>query len=119
MSLKADVRQEDDVSIVALHGRITLGEESSFLRNKIDQLISQGSAKILLDVGDVSYIDSAGLGELVSCFISVQNQGGILKLLNLEKRISGILQITKLHTVFEVYSDEAKAVASFRQTASA
>jgi anti-sigma B factor antagonist len=102
-----------EVVVIDVSGRITLGEGSSNLREGIRELMGKGSRKILLNLGEVSYIDSSGIGELVSAFTSVANQGGQLKLLNLTKRVRDLLQITKLYTVFDVYDDEAKAVGSF------
>ena len=113
MSIKVSTRQVDKVTIVDMSGRITLGEGSSTLREAVRDLLSKGQKKILLNLGDVSYIDSSGIGELVSSFTSVNNQGGQLKLLNLQKKVHDLLQITKLYTVFEVHTDEAAAVRSF------
>ena len=113
MSIKVSTRQVDKVTIVDISGRITLGEGSSTLRETVRDLLSKGQKKILLNLGDVSYIDSSGIGELVSSFTSVNNQGGQLKLLNLQKKVHDLLQITKLYTVFEVHTDEAAAVRSF------
>jgi anti-sigma B factor antagonist len=98
---------------VDVAGRITLGEGSSALRDALRGLVSNGRKKILLNLGEVSYIDSSGIGELVSGFTTVTNNGGQLKLLNLAKRVKDLLQITKLYTVFEVHEDEAEAVRSF------
>ena len=113
MSMKSSTRQVDGVTIVDLSGRITLGEGSVVLRDTVRDLLSKGQKKILLNLGDVNYIDSSGIGELVSGFTSVANQGGTLKLLGLTKRVKDLLQITKLYTVFEVFDDEAKALGSF------
>ncbi len=113
MSIKASTRQVDGVTVVDLSGRITLGEGSSTLRDTVRDLLSRGQKKILLNLGDVTYIDSSGIGELVSGFTTVTNQGGQLKLLNLTKKVHDLLQITKLYTVFEVHNDEAAAVRSF------
>ena len=113
MSMKASTRQVDGVTIVDLSGRITLGEGSVVLRDTIKDLLSKGQKKILLNLGDVSYIDSSGIGELVSAFTSVRNQGGELKLLHLTKKVHDLLQITKLYTVFDVKDDEAQAIAAF------
>jgi anti-sigma B factor antagonist len=96
-----------------LAGRITLGEGSSTMRDSLKELIAKGEKKILLNLGEVSYIDSSGIGELVSGFTTVTNQGGQLKLLGLNKRVKDLLQVTKLYTVFEVFEDEAEAVRSF------
>jgi len=111
--MKASTRQVDGVTIVDLSGRITLGEGSVVLRDSIKDLLGKGQKKILLNLGDVSYIDSSGIGELVSAFTSVRNQGGELKLLNLTKKVHDLLQITKLYTVFDVKDDEASAISSF------
>jgi anti-sigma B factor antagonist len=102
-----------DVSVVDVAGRITLGEGSSALRDLLREMVGKGDKKILLNLGDVSYIDSSGIGELVSGFTTVTNSGGQLKLLNLNKRVKDLLQITKLYTVFDVHEDEAGAVRSF------
>src|SRR3984893_2902575 len=111
--MKASTRQVDGITIVDLSGRITLGEGSVVLRDTIKDLLGKGQKKILLNLGDVSYIDSSGIGELVSAFTSVRNQGGELKLLNLTKKVHDLLQITKLYTVFDVRDDEAGAVKAF------
>jgi len=96
-----------------VEGRITLGEGSSALREALRDLVTKNQNKILLNLGDVSYIDSSGIGELVSGYTTVSNSGGSLKLLNLNKRVKDLLQITKLYTVFEVFDDEAAAISSF------
>jgi anti-sigma B factor antagonist len=113
VSMKASTRQVDGITIVDLSGRITLGEGSVVLRDTIKDLLGKGQKKILLNLGDVSYIDSSGIGELVSAFTSVRNQGGELKLLNLTKKVHDLLQITKLYTVFDVKDDEATAIGAF------
>ena len=113
MSVKLVTRQVGDVSVMDAVGRITLGEGSSSFREMLRELVAKGHKKILLNLADVSYIDSSGIGELVSGFTTVTNQGGQLKLLNLNKRVKDLLQITKLYTVFEVFEDEAAAVRSF------
>ena len=113
MSMKISNRQVDGVSIVDCSGRITLGEGSVTLRDTVRELLSKGKKKILLNLGEVNYIDSSGIGELVSAFTTVRNQGGDLKLLNLTKKVHDLLQITKLYTVFDVKDDEAAAVKSF------
>ena len=113
MSMKASTRQVDGVVIVDLSGRITLGEGSVILRDSVRELLGKGNKKILLNLGDVNYIDSSGIGELVSAYTTVKNQGGELKLLNLTKKVHDLLQITKLYTVFDVKDDEAAAVKSF------
>jgi anti-sigma B factor antagonist len=113
VSMKASTRQIDGVTIVDLSGRITLGEGSVVLRDTVKDLLGKGQKKILLNLGDVSYIDSSGIGELVSAFTSVRNQGGELKLLHLTKKVHDLLQITKLYTVFDVKDDEAAAIGAF------
>ena len=114
MSMKASTRQVDGVTIVDLSGRITLGEGSVVLRDTIKDLLGKGAKHILLNLGDVSYIDSSGIGELVSAFTSVRNQGGELKLLKLTKKVHDLLQITKLYTVFDIKDDETDAIRSFK-----
>jgi anti-sigma B factor antagonist len=106
-------RQVGDVTVVDAAGRITLGEGASTFRDMIRDLAAKGNKKILVNLGDVSYIDSSGIGEMVSSFTTVTNHGGQLKLLSLTKRVKDLLQITKLYTVFEVFEDEASAVRSF------
>ena len=113
MSVKLTTRQVGDVAVIDVAGRITLGEGSSVLRDAMRDLVSKGQKKILLNLGEVSYIDSSGIGELVSGFTTVTNSGGALKLLNLNKRVKDLLQITKLYTVFDVHEDEAGAIRSF------
>jgi len=113
VSVKLSTRQVGDVTVVDVAGRITLGEGSSALRDTLRELVSKNHKKVLLNLGEVSYIDSSGIGELVSGFTTVTNQGGQLKLLNLTKRVKDLLQITKLYTVFDVHEDEAAAVRSF------
>ncbi len=113
MSMKSSTRQVDGVTIIDLSGRITLGEGSSVLRDLVRQTVAKGNKKILLNLGDVTYIDSSGIGELVSAFTSVRNAGGELKLLNLTKKVHDLLQITKLYTVFDVKDDEATAIQAF------
>ena len=113
MSMKATNRQVEGVAVVDMSGRITLGEGSVVLRDTIRDLIGKGQKKILLNLGDVTYIDSSGIGELVSAFTAVRREGGELKLLNLTKKVHDLLQITKLYTVFDVKDDEATAVKAF------
>jgi anti-sigma B factor antagonist len=113
VSVKLSSRQVGDVTVLDVAGRITLGEGSSALRDTLRDLVSKGQKKILLNLGEVSYIDSSGIGELVSGFTTVANHGGQLKLLGLTKRVKDLLQITKLYTVFDVHDDEAGAVRSF------
>jgi len=113
VTMKASTRQVDGVTIVDLSGRITLGEGSVVLRDTVRDLLGKGQKKILLNLGDVSYIDSSGIGELVSAYTTVRNQSGDLRLLNLTKKVHDLLQITKLYTVFDVKDDEMSAVKSF------
>jgi anti-sigma B factor antagonist len=113
VSVNLNIRQVGDVTVVDVAGRITLGEGSSALRDTLKEIVGKGQKNILLNLGDVSYIDSSGIGELVSGFTTVTNAGGKLKLLNLNKRVKDLLQITKLYTVFDVHEDEAHAVRSF------
>ena len=119
MNMTIITRQAGDVAIVDISGRIVLGEESAAIRNLVFDLTSKGHKKILFNLGDVTYIDSSGLGHLVSAFTSVRKQGGELKLLNLTKNVHDVMQITKLHTVFDIMDDEAVAVRSFSQSGAA
>jgi anti-sigma B factor antagonist len=113
VSVKLNTRQVGDVSVIDVAGRITLGEGSSALRDALRDMINKNQKKILLNLGEVNYIDSSGIGELVSGFTTVANQGGTLKLLGLTNRIKDLLQITKLYTIFDIHEDEAHAVRSF------
>jgi len=116
VSMKATIRQVDSVMVVDVSGRITLGEGCAQLRELIRDQLSKGKKQILLNLADVTYIDSSGIGELVSAYTAVSNQGGQLKLLNLTKKVHDLLQITKLYTVFDIHDDEAKGIASFQKT---
>ena len=113
MSLSTSMREVNGVVIVDLSGRITLGEASGKLRDTVRDLLGKGNKKILLNLGDVTYIDSSGLGELVSSYTTAANQGAKVKLLNVQKKVDDLLQITKLYTVFDSFTDESKAVASY------
>jgi anti-sigma B factor antagonist len=106
-------RQAGDVTILDLSGKITIGEGSVQLREAVRKLLDEGKKKVLLNLGDVSYVDSSGIGELVSSYTTTNNQGGQLKLLNLTKKIQDLLMITKLLTVFQTFDNEQEAVASF------
>jgi anti-sigma B factor antagonist len=119
MALTANVRHQGDVAVVDLDGRITLGENTGILRDKLRELLAQGNRKIVLNMANVGYVDSAGLGELVGLYTTAKNQGGAVKLLNLQKKLRDLLSITKLQTVFETYDSEQSAVGSFAQTATA
>jgi len=111
--MQIEERVVNDVTILDLKGKITLGEGDEALREKINQLISGNKKRILLNLAEVPYIDSAGLGEVVRTYTTVSRQGGKLKLLNLTKRIQDLLAITKLLTVFETYESEPDAIKSF------
>ena len=113
MKMTASTRLVGGVTIVDLSGRIVLGEGSAGLRDMVHNLIKDGNRKILLNLRDIDYVDSSGLGELVNAFTSMRSQGGELKLLNLTKRVRSLLQITKLLTVFDIADDEATSVKSF------
>jgi anti-sigma B factor antagonist len=113
VSVKIATRQVGDVTVIDASGRITLGEGSTTFREKIKELLAAGNKKILINMSEITYIDSSGIGELVSSFTTTTNAGGSLKLLNLGKRVQDLLQITKLYTVFETHEDEAAAVRSF------
>ncbi len=117
MSLTAKTRQIGNVSIVDLNGKITLGESAGVLRDELNSLLAMGRKSIIINMANVSYVDSAGLGELVGKYTTAANQGGSLKLLHLQGKMKDLLQITKLHTIFAIYEDENEAVASFGQAA--
>ncbi|HTA51096.1 MAG TPA: STAS domain-containing protein [Verrucomicrobiae bacterium] len=116
MQLKITTRTKDGVLVVDCSGRIVFGEESSLLRETIRQAVTENN-RIVLNLGEVSYIDSGGLGTLVALRITAQNAGGTIKLANLTKRVGDVLQVTKLLTVFDVYDSEAEAIESFRKAA--
>jgi anti-sigma B factor antagonist len=113
MALHLTPRDSGVITVIDASGRITLGDGSAMLRKTIRQLLEEGRAKIVLNLADVDYIDSSGIGELVSAYTAVRNKNGELKLLQLTKKVHDLLQITKLFTVFEVYSDEGTAIRSF------
>jgi anti-sigma B factor antagonist len=113
MALTIASRELDGVTVLDLSGRITLGEGSVQLRDAIRALISKGQKRILLNMADVNYIDSSGLGELVSAFTTAKNQQADVKLLSLTKKVHDLLQLTKLYTVFDIKDDEASAIAAF------
>ena len=114
MALNVIEKEVNGVTVLELNGRITLGEESGQLRTKLKDLLSQGKTRLVLDLSEVSYIDSAGLGTLVAGFTSAQNQGANLKLASLTKRFNEQLNITKLVTVFDVFDNVQDAVKSFQ-----
>ena len=111
--MQIEERAVGDVMVLDLKGKVTLGEGDELLKDKVNSLVNQGHKKIILNLAGVPYIDSAGLGEVVRTYTTVSRQGGSLKLLNLTKRITDLLSITKLLTVFETYDTEADAVRSF------
>jgi len=117
VTMKTSSRQVEGITILDLSGRITLGEGSVVLREAVKELSAKGQKQILLNLGNVTYIDSSGIGELVGAFTSIRNAGGDLKLLNLTKKVHDLLQITKLYTVFDVWDDEASAISSFVRVA--
>jgi anti-sigma B factor antagonist len=115
--MKLITRLIDGVTIVHISGRIELGEGSAAVRDVVRDLLGKGRKKILLNLGDVDYIDSSGLGSLVSAFTSVRKEGGELKLLYLTKKVHDLLQMTKLYTVFDIIDDETAGIKSFDQSA--
>ena len=119
MALTTKIRRVGDVAIVDLAGKITLGENTGILREELRSLLSQGTKNIVLNMGDVSYVDSAGLGELVGAYTTATNQGGSVKLLNLQGKLRDLMQITKLHTIFSTFDSEQAAVSSFGAGATA
>jgi anti-sigma B factor antagonist len=119
MNMTTSTRQAGGVTIVKISGGIVLGEEGGALRALVCDLLSNGHNEILLNLGDVNYIDSSGLGHLVSALTRVRKQAGGLKLLNLTSKVRNLMQITRLYTVFDIMEDEASAVKSFAQSAAA
>ena len=115
--MQIEERVIGDVKVLDLKGRVTLGEGDELLRDKVNSLLNQGFKKIVLNLAEVPYIDSAGLGEIVRTYTTVSKQGGSLKLLSLTKRITDLLSITKLLTVFETFDSENEAVRSFAASA--
>lgn len=113
MTIKTSTRLVNNVLIVDTIGELRLGEGTDVIRNVVREQVDQGYKNILLNLRDVRHIDSAGVGELMSCYTSVRNRGGQLKLMNLSKHVHNLLQITKLYTIFEVAEDEDTAVASY------
>ena len=112
--MQIEERGVGDVVVLDLKGKITLGEGDELLKDKVNSLVNQGHKKIVLNLADVPYIDSAGLGEVVRTYTTVSRQGGSLKLLNLTKRIEDLLSITKLLTVFDTFDSEAEAIKSYK-----
>ena len=115
--MQIEERNVGDVKVLDLKGKITLGEGDELLKDKVNSLVNQGNRKIVLNLAEVPYIDSAGLGEIVRTYTTVSRQGGSLKLLNLTKRITDLLAITKLLTVFETFEVENEAIRSFSASA--
>jgi anti-sigma B factor antagonist len=115
MAMKMIDRQAGDVTVVGLNGRLVLGDETALFRNTVRDLISRGRKNLLLNLADVPFIDSSGIGELVSAFLAARREGGNVKLLNLTRRVHDVLQIVKLMTVFEVFDNEAAALESFKR----
>jgi anti-sigma B factor antagonist len=119
MALSTKVRRVGDVAIVDLNGKVTLGDSTGILRDELKSLMAQGNKNIVLNMADVTYVDSAGLGELVGAYTTATNQGGSLKLLNLQGKMKDLMQITKLYTIFQSFDDEQAAVSSFGASAAA
>jgi anti-sigma B factor antagonist len=113
--MKIDERTVGDVTVLDMQGKLLIGEGDELLRERINNLVESGKTKIVLNLGEVPYMDSAGLGEVVRCYTTVSRKNGKLKLVNLTKRLEDLLSITKLLTVFETYEDETEAVKSFGQ----
>lgn len=113
MALTIDTREVAHVTILDVHGRIVLGDEIGELRDSVRNLVAEGKKKIILNLAEVDYIDSSGVGELVGCYTTVRNGGGELKLLNLSQKVHDVLHVTKLYTVFDIRNDEFTAVRSF------
>ena len=116
MTVRMTNSEVDGVSVVTLDGRIVLGEESNALREKLKSLIAEGKKKIVLNMANITYIDSAGLGTLVAAHLSAKNQGASVRLSNLGSKFHEVMQITKLLTIFDVYDTEAAAVSSFQSS---
>lgn len=113
MALRIEVKESDGVTVMTMAGRVTLGDESNEVRTKIKEVLAEGKKRVVLDLGEVSYIDSAGLGALVSAYTSARNGGGEIKLASVTKRFHELLNITKLVTIFDVHDSVADAVKSF------
>jgi len=113
MSLSISTRLVDGVAVIDMFGRLQLGEATSKLRDAVNELIRDGYKQVLLNLENVLHIDSSGIGELMGCYTSVKNQGGELKLLNLNKNVRNLLQVTRLYSIFDAYDDLAAAVKSY------
>ena len=119
LTFRTRVRESAEVIILDISGRIVLGDGSKDLSSKIAELLSEGHNKILVNLAEVTYVDSSGLGELVSSYGSVAKAGGKIKLLNVQPRVADLLKMTKLHTLFETFSDESQALGSFEENQTA
>lgn len=119
MALTIKTRHEGNVTILDLSGKVTLGENTGILRDELRNVLAQGSKNIILNMKDVGYVDSAGLGELVGAYTTAANQGGAVKLLHLQGKMKDLMQVTKLHTIFPAFEDEHEAVQSFAAAAKA
>ena len=119
MSFSIEIEQKRHVSVLNLSGRVTLGEATNKLRETVTAELANGHKNIILNMSGVSYVDSAGLGELVGAYTTATNQGGSVKLLHLQGKMKDLLQVTKLHTIFPVFEDEGAAVASFGKAVNA
>ncbi len=119
MDMTTNARQVGDVTVVDIKGRIALGEESAALRDLVMNLLSEGHVKILLNLADVSYIDSSGLGTLVSTVASVRKASGEMRLVNLSDRVDDLMEVTRLYTVFDIADDEPTALKSFERGSAA
>jgi anti-sigma B factor antagonist len=117
MPLEISDSQVESVTLLHLKGTLVAGSDTELLDSKMQALLKRGVTRILLDLGEVNYIDSSGIGALIRAYSSAQREGGTLKLYRLTRRVHDVLQITRLSSVFEIYSDEGKAIASFREKA--
>ena len=117
MQLKLSKRTVDGIVAFGCNGRIVFGEESALLRDEVKKTLAEGNKRVVLNLGEVNYIDSGGLGTLVALHTTAHNAGGTIKLANLTKRVGDLLQVTKLLTVFEVHNSEYEALEAFRQAA--
>lgn len=113
VGLKATLRQVNSITVMDISGQITLGEGVTQLRELIRERLEKGNKHLLLNLADVTYVDTTGMGDLVRGFTTVSNQGGHLKLLNLSAKVKELMQVTRLYAVFEIYDDEGKAISSF------
>ena len=119
MDMTTNIRQTGTITILDVSGRIVLGEETAALRSLLSDLLSKGHGKILFNLGEVEYIDTSGLGFLISALAGIRKQGGEVKLLNLTKKVQDVMQITKLYTVFDIFDNEERALKAFGPLAAA